>query len=238
MSATRVNIGDDKKTMVIRVPKVTNDTFHLLLPELHGKDEHAPFAVQEVLRLKEAEKDARLKFELAGNASELGVEFKGSLSAGDGEVTLNAKLRNLRSEPIHYGHHTVLLDFGEALAFDDRTGERTFLYAETGWTSVSQLLDPMHTRQHTIHVGASHKSITVMWKMIARFDATRRIIVALALDKGYVFASDHEDWGRGLLGGYRWGSVNPQETKMMMAKVYIFRGTLDDLRKLYMKDFK
>ena len=73
MSATRVNIGEDKKSIAITAPKVTNNTFRLLIPELHGKDEHAPFAVQEVLDLTEAEKDAKLKFSLAGNAEELGV---------------------------------------------------------------------------------------------------------------------------------------------------------------------
>ena len=238
MSATQVNVSSDKKSIEISAPKVTNDTFFLSIPELHGKDEHTPFAIQEVLDIREAEPKSRVKFVLAGNATELGVEFKGSAAAGDGEVTLQAKLRNLRDEAIHYGHHTVLLNMDEALAFEDRTGERTFLYAETGWAPVSQLLDPVHTRQHTIHVGAAHKGVTVMWKMIARFDSTRRIICALALDKGYVFASDHEDWGRGLLGGYRWGTVNMQETKNMLVKAYIFRGTLDDLRKRYLRDFK
>lgn len=238
MSATHVTIDGKKKSIVVTAPKVTNDRFTFSIPELHAKDEHTPFAIQEVLDIKEAEKDTKLKFEMAGNDRELGIHFEGSVTAGDGELTLKGQLRNLRDEAMHFGHQTVLLNMDEALSFEDRTGERTFLYAETGWTSAAQLLDPLHTKQHTIHVGAAHKGITVMWKMIARFDSTRRIIVALALDKGYVFASDHEDWGRGLLGGYRWGSVNTQETKSMLGKVYIFRGTLDDLRKRYMRDFK
>ena len=160
------------------------------------------------------------------------------MTAQEGEVLIDAKLRNVRSEAIHNGHHSVLLDLSEAPSFDDRTGERTYLYAETGWASIAQLLDPIHTHEHTIHIGAAHNKITVMWKMIARFDFTRRYILAMGLDKGYVFASDHEDWGRGLLGGFRWGAVNTQETKPMLGKIYFFCGTLDDLRRRYNQDFK
>ena len=43
---------------------------------------------------------------------------------------------------------------------------------------------------------------------------------------------------KGLMGGYRWGTITGQESKSLEARVYLFKGTLNDLRLRYVKDFK
>ncbi len=56
--------------------------------------------------------------------------------------------------------------------------------------------------------------------------------------RGYAFGSDHPDWPTGLLGGYRWGTINPSESKKLVGKIYLFKGGLNDLRLRYTNDFK
>ena len=112
------------------------------------------------------------------------------------------------------------------------------MYAETGWTSLAKLLDPIHSRQHTVRMGASYRRVTVMWKMMGRLDSDQQGIVAVGLDKAYAFAGDHPQWPKGLLGSYRWGALAPQKTQTLTGKIYVMKADLDKLRLRYANDFK
>lgn len=238
MSRTRVYIDEVGSSVFITMPRVLDEPLKWTVPEFQGSCDNQPFAVRQVLKWNQIEPDAKAKFRLDREPEAVGLEFKGRLSAGEGEVQIAATIRNPTDKSIQSGHHSVHLDTSACKPLDDPTGERTFLYAETGWISVAKLIDPIHSRKHTIRIGASYRKVTVMWKMIARLNEARNLAVAMALDKGYAFASDHPDWPAGLLGGYRWGAITPRESREMTGKIYLVAGGLNDLRLLYANDFK
>lgn len=238
MSKSRVYVDESKTTGYLNLPGTLDEPLKLIIPEFRGSTAAGPFGINQHLGWSLQEPDNKARFKLEGDPAQVGIEFKGSLTAAEDEVLLAATIRNTSSEPIQSGHHSLHLDLSASSEFADPTGERTFLYAETGWATVAQLIDPLHSRKHTIRIGASYKRTTVMWKMMARLNESREVCVGLALDKGYVFGSDHPDWPVGILGGYRWGSINPSQSKTLVGKIYIFKGGLNDLRLRYTNDFK
>lgn len=235
-----MEITIDKEGRCSRIfhSKLCAEPFQFFVPEFRGKSSGEAFSIQQALHWTRENPGGQAEFELQGDTREVGIEFKGTLQAENHEVAVSANVRNVSPSPMHSANHAVLLDMNESVAFHDPTGERTFLYAETGWVTQAQLLDPARTRKHTIMMGASYKAITVTWRMIARFDVMKKTCIALALDRGYAFAGDHPEWGPGLLGGYRWGSIASMETKKLAGKIYLFKGTLNDLRLKYVSDFK
>ena len=238
MSKTRVYVDELGKTGYLSLPKILDEPLKVTIPEFRGSTNGKPFAIHQVLKWSAPNPDQKSKFKLDCNPAEVGLELKGGLTSAEDEVVLSATIRNAGQEPIQSGHHSIHLDMSASDQFADPTGERTFLYAETGWASVAQLLDPIHSRKYTIRIGASYKKTTVMWKMMARLNEGRDLTVALAMDKGYAFGSDHPDWPVGILGGYRWGTINPSESKKLIGKIYLFKGGLNDLRLRYTNDFK
>lgn len=180
----------------------------------------------------------RLKFRDTAGSESTGIEFKGSLSVDGHDIRVKALLRNVSGSAILGAHHSLVLNLANNPTWHDPTGERTYFYAETGWATQAQLLDPLHTGKHSIRMGASYNAITVMWKMIVRADPDKKVLLALALDKGYAFAGDHPQWPKGLLGGYRWGGIGAGETKELRGKIFLFKGTLNELRMKYINEFK
>ena len=238
MSKTRVYTDETGKSVFISMPKTLDEPLVWTVPEFQGAAEGKPFAVRQILHWTQLEPDAKAKFRLDRPPDQVGLEFKGRLAALDNAVQISATVRNPTDQPIQSGHHSVHLDTSACKQFDDPTGERTFFYAETGWVSVAKLIDPIHSRKYTVRIGASYRKTTVMWKLIARLNESRTLALALALDKGYAFASDHPDWPAGLLGGYRWGAISARESREMNGKIYLIAGGLNDLRLLYANDFK
>jgi hypothetical protein len=234
----KITIDQDGRNSQIFDSKLCPEPFKFVIPEFRGESNGEAFAIQQVLRWGHSDTDGRTKFQLEAKAKEIGMEFRGSIKTEKHEASVSATVRNVTGNSINSANHAILLDMNNSPAFHDPTGERTFLYAETGWVSQAQLLDPLHSGKHTVMMGASYNAVTVMWKMIARFDLSKRTCIALALDKGYAFAGDHPEWGPGLLGGYRWGSIASMEAKELSGKIYLFKGTLNDLRLKYVHDFK
>ncbi len=234
----KIAIDKDARHSQIFDTKLCPEPFTFKIPEFRGESNGEAFAIQQVLHWENAEPGELVKFQLEAKTEEIGMDFTGSLRTEKHEAFLSAKIRNVTGNPINSANHAILLDMNDTGAFHDPTGERTFLYAETGWVSQNQLLDSVHSGKHTLMIGASYNAVTVMWKMIARFDISKRTCIALALDKGYAFAGDHPQWGPGLLGGCRWGSIASMETKELNGKIYLFKGTLNDLRLKYVQDFK
>ena len=236
-----MEITIDKEGRYSRIfhSKLCAEPFKLFVPEFRGESSGEAFAIQQALHWKKGNPGGgQAEFELQGDTREVAIEFKGALQAKKHEIAVFANVQNVTPNPMHSANHALLLDMKESTAFHDPTGERTFLYAETGWVTQAQLLNQAVTRKHTILMGASYRAITVTWAMIARFDVMKKTCIALALDRGYAFAGDHPEWGPGLLGGYRWGSIASMETKKLAGKIYLFKGTLNDLRLKYVNDFK
>jgi len=234
----QLHIDDPAAPPRIIEPKLFPEGFRFDVPEFNGRTGDGSFAINHQLTWRTADGENRLKFRDAGQTEASGIEFKGSLTGMPHEVVVKAQLRNPSVYPILGAHHSLVLDLGSSSDWHDPTGERTYYYAETGWTSLAQLLDPIHSGKHTVLMGASYNAITVMWKLAARLDPEKKVLLAFALDKGYAFAGDHPDWPKGLLGGYRWGAVGPGETKELKGKIYLFKGTLSELRMKYVNDFK
>lgn len=238
MSGIILTLGGNGQSVNIAEPKLCKNPLQFVAPQFTGKSGNQSFAVGQNILWQESSEARRVKFGLVGAPEESGMEFKGHLTAHDEEITVKARVRNVTTQPILSGSHSLIVDARANPAFHDPTGERTFLYAETGWASLAQLVDPIHSGQFTIRMGATYNALTVMWKMIARFDPTGKHLLGFALDKGFAFAGDHPEWPPGLLGGYRWGSIAPQETKELLGKIYLFAGTLNDLRMKYIQSFK
>ena len=233
-----ITVDSDRAQGQITDPKLCPEPVRFRIPEFRGKTDDGAFAVRQRLEWKSAEHHTRVRFKLQGDPQRVGLDFKGDLRCDGNDLRLSGTVRNVTRKQILSGHHSMLVDMTEASRFHDSTGERTYIYAETGWISLAQLLNPIHSGQHTIRMGATYNEVTVMWKMIARLDSTAKVVFALALDKGYAFAGDHPEWTPGLLGGYRWGTIGSQETKELAGRIYLFKGDLNDLRLKYVHDFK
>lgn len=218
--------------------KLCPDPIRFAIPDFQGKGEEGSFAIRQNLLWEEADDGKRLKFRLQGDPADLGIEFRGHLSVETDEVQIRAELRNVTSQTIQSGHHCVLIDASGCAAMQDTTGERTIVYAETGWASLAKLLDPIHSRNHTVRMGAAYNGVTVMWKIMGRVDPQNKCIAALALDKAFAFAGEHPQWPKGILGSYRWGAIAPQHTQSMKGRFYLMKADLNKLRLRYANDFK
>lgn len=232
----RLSIDGDRSAALLCDPERPDQAIRFLVPEFRGKTNGQDFAIHQPLLWDS--NGTQAQFRLQGRPEDVGMEFSGGLSVGDQEVVLEARVRNATPSPIQEGHHSFLLNTADDFGLHDAAGDRTFVYAETGWASVAQLIEPASSRKYTIRIGASYQAITVMWKLIARIDPRRKTVVAFALDRGYAFASDHPEWSSGLLGGYRWGTLQPHETRVLKGKIYWMEGDLDVLRAPYIRDFK
>ncbi len=155
-------------------PKLCPEPAKLVIPEFRGKTDEGAFAVRQRLEWSGSNSSDRLKFKLQGDPQRVGLDFQGDLRKDKENILIRAKVRNVTGRQILSGHHTLLLDMTGEPRFHDPTGERTFLYAETGWASLAQLIDPIHSTQHTIRMGATYNGMTVMWKIIARFDEDKK----------------------------------------------------------------
>jgi hypothetical protein len=232
----RLSLDAGRSVLQIYHSDRPEQVLRFIVPEFRGKTDGQEFAIHQLLQWDSNGQQAN--FRLQGNADEVGMDFSGSFSIGSHEIVMEAQLRNTTPSPIMDGHHSFLLNTGEHPAFQDSTGERTWMYAETGWASIAQLIDPPQSRKYTIRIGASYQAVTVMWKMMARMDVRYKSVLAFALDRGYAFASDHPEWSSGLLGGYRWGTLQPDEPRRLRGKIYWMEGDLDSLRTPYIRDFK
>lgn len=238
LNPIQLHIDDPSAPPRISEPKLFPEGFRYEIPEFNGRTGEGAFTVNHQLVWRTVEGENRLKFRDEVPPEEAGIELKGSLTPMSHEVVVKAQLRNVTAFPILGAHHSLVLNLDGQDAWHDPTGERTYYYAETGWTSLAQLLDPIHSGKHTVRMGASYNSITVMWKLVVRTDPEKKVLLAFALDKGYAFAGDHPDWPKGVLGAYRWGAIGPGETKELKGKIYLFKGTLNELRMKYVNDFK
>lgn len=240
LSETAIDVRPGQQEAVITGPELFPGPVRFSIPEFHGKNEGRPFGIIQAFLWREVERRRVATCVLEGEPEEIGLECEGQLEVlSPASVAFEASLHNLHEAPVFAAHHTLLLDLSARAEFHDRSGERTFVYTNTGWCPLPDLIGRSAPAGATMRVGASYSGgRTVIWKIIARASLSGEYVIALALDRGYAFSSNHPEWPDGLLGGCRWGTLGPDETKTMHGRVYLVRGNLNDVRRLYAKDFK
>ena len=150
-------------------------------------------------------------------------------------------MENLHDKDLISGHHTALLKINPKSEFIDINGENTFLYTDSGWISLSQMVrqSGRGNVRETFRQGANYGGHTLIWRIIARLDRERRSMIAMALNRAYAFASDHHEWDPGLLLGCRWGRLYPHEPEIANGKIYLMNHTsLNELERRYADDMK
>lgn len=239
MENLNIVLGRFGRDVLVTAPDRFEGHLKLTVPEFYATADDHPFAIAQGLIWRSESANGHAEFALDAPASDIGLDFHGSLSVrGPGVAVFEAYAKNAQGADITDAHHTIHLDVSTMPRFDDPDGARTFVYTNTGWVSVADLLRDLEERPPCIWVGATYGERTVIWRTIARQSASDPMVVAMAVDKAYALASDHPDWPKGLLGGYRWGTLAMHEERVLRGRIYVCDQGLEELRAQYARDFR
>ncbi len=244
VNALDISISSDLTKLQVGLPWRPEERAIFSIPQFYGGlGGDDGFLIDQTLTWKPSEEpDCEATFSLDVPSEQTGIEFSGRLSLPKpGEVLLRMKLKNAGDRIIEEGHHTVLLSMPKDSSYDDPDGKFTFFHADIGWISLADLcaridLQSLHL---PIRIGSNFNGLTVIWNLIARVFPKAGHAVAMGLDRmnGYAFASDHPDWGTGLLAGFRWGAMmKPGESREAWLRLYFLQGGLEPIHQRFSRD--
>lgn len=244
MNPLDISISADLARLQIGLPWQPEKKAVFTIPQFYGGiGPDDGFLVNQTLVWKPSETpDCEATFSLDVPPEQTGLELTGRLSLPKpGEVLLRLKMRNASDQTIEEGHHTVLLNFPEEENFRDAPGAMTFFHGEFGWVNLRDLcaranIPSLHV---PIRSGSNFNGLTIIWNLIARTFPDHQYGVAICVDRmsGYAFASDHPDWGTGLLAGLRWGAaLKPGDTREAWIRMYFLQGGLEPIHQRFFKD--
>lgn len=244
VNALDISITSDLTKLQVGLPWSFEHRAVFTIPQFYGgTGGNDGFLIDQALKWQPSEEpDCEATFTLDVPSEETGIEFSGKLGLPNpGEVLVRMKLKNAGQNVIEEGHHTMLLNFPKDLGFDDPDGKYTFFHGDLGWISLADLcarvdLKSLHL---PIRIGSNFNGLTVIWNLVARVFPKQGYTIALGLDRlnGYAFASDHPDWGTGLLAGFRWGAMlKPGESREAWMRMYFLPGGLEPLHQRFSRD--
>ena len=244
MNPLDISISSDLARLQIGLPWDQNQRAIFTIPQFYGgTGGDDGFLIDQTLTWRPSEQpDAEANVSLDVPPAETGIEFQGKLSLPKpGELLLRMKLKNASDHVIEEGHHTMLLTMPKDLGYDDPDGKYTFFHADIGWISLADLCARMDLQSlHLpIRIGSNFNGLTVIWNLVARVFPKHGYAIAIGLDRmnGYAFASDHPDWGTGLLAGFRWGALmKPGESREAWMRLYFLQGGLEPIFQRFSRD--
>ncbi len=244
MNPLDISISADLAKLQIGLPWQPDQKAVFSIPQFYGgTGPDDGFLINQTLTWSPSEQpDCEATFGLDVPPEETGIDLQGKLGLPKpGEVLLRMKLTNASDQVIEEGHHTMLLNLPSEPGMDDPEGRYTFFHADSGWISLADLCARMELKSlHLpIRIGSNFNGLTVIWNLIARVFPKQNYVMAVGLDRsnGYAFASDHPDWGTGLLSGFRWGSaLKPGESREAWMRMYFLEGGLEPLHLRFYKD--
>jgi hypothetical protein len=231
--------GRKARDVLVMAPENLDGHIKITVPEFYGTLGKSPFAIDQILHWEDTGEGKQCEFTLDTPAAEVGIDYHGTLSLREPNVLdFEAYVCNVMQLPIEEGHHTVHLDFSTCSALEDLDGSRTFFFTNDGWVSLSTLVEGLEEFPKTIWVGATYNDFTVIWRTIARVSRDGSLVVAFAMDKGYALASNHPEWPKGLLAGYRWATIPTEQERVSRGRLYFCTNGLDELREHYARDYR
>lgn len=244
MSPLDIAISSDRSLLRIALPWQPEHQAVFSIPQFYGgTGGDDGFLINQTLRWEPSDgPDCEATFSLDVPPDVTGIEFTGRLSLPrPGEILLRMRLKNVSSQTIEEGHHTMVLSLPKDEGYEDPDGRTTFFHADLGWISIADLcaridLKSLHL---PIRVGSNFNGLTVIWNLIARTYSRNNCAIALGLDRvnGYAFASDHPDWGTSLLAGFRWGAqMKPGEARDSWLRIYLLPGGLEPIHQRFFRD--
>ena len=244
MNPVDISITSDLTKLQIGLPWRQDAKAVLTVPQFYGgSGGDDGFLIDQTLTWQPSvQPDCEANFSMDVPPAETGIEFLGKLAMPKpGELLLRMKLKNASDHVIEEGHHTLVVNLPGDQALDDPEGRYTFLHADIGWISLADLCARMELKSlHLpIRVGSNFNGLTVIWNLIARVFPKQGYSLAIGLDRmnGYAFASDHPDWGTGLLAGFRWGAqLKPGESREAWMRMYFLPGGLEPIHQRFFKD--
>ena len=244
MNPLDILISSDLTKLQIGLPWQPEQRAVFTIPQFYGgTGDEDGFLIDQTLVWKPSEQpDCEATVSLDVPKEQTGIEFHGKLGLPKpGELLIRMKLKNVSDHIIEEGHHTMMLKLPDDAGYDDPEGKQTFLHADIGWISLADLCARMELKSlHLpIRVGSNFNGLTVIWNLIARVFPKQGYAIAIGLDRsnGYAFASDHPDWGTGLLAGFRWGALmKPGESREAWMRMYFLPGGLEPVHQRFFKD--
>jgi hypothetical protein len=239
-----ISISSDLTKLQIGLPWKPEHRAVFTVPQFYGGvGGEEGFLIDQALTWQPSEQpDCEATFALDVPSEESGIEFQGKLAMPKpGEILLRMKLKNASEHIIEEGHHTMLLTLPSEPGYDDPEGRYTFFHGDLGWISVADLCAraEMKSLHLPIRVGSNFNGLTIIWNLIARVFPKQGYAIAVGLDRsnGYAFASDHPDWGTGLLAGFRWGALmKPGESREAWLRMYLLPGGLEPIHQRFSRD--
>lgn len=239
-----ISISHDLTRLNIALPWDPERRAVFSMPQFYGgMGADDGFLINQTLRWQPSEEpDCEAVCALDVPPEETGIELTGKLYLPrPGELLMRFKLRNASEHVIEEGHHTLVLQLPDGAGLDDAEGRSTFFQVDTGWICLSDLAAriDMKSLHLPIRLGSNFNGLTVVWNLIARHYADKGYTLAIGMDRmnGYAFASDHPDWGTGLLSGFRWGSaMQPGESREAWYRLYLLPGNPEAVHQRFSRD--
>ena len=170
--------------------------------------------------------------------------FWGWLSNGKDTVDIKAHIMNTFDKPwprVDYWMFDVTC--GAAEKFHDPNGQRTFIHRDGKFVTLNQIegdaFEPRQTGSFMINPPEDHQHYNrrADAKLMAKVSKDGKWILGIASNRANGMSYNLHEPTSCIHQNITWGKLKVREEQKFKCRIYLFKGTLDELYDRYMKDF-
>jgi hypothetical protein len=169
----------------------------------------------------------------------VGLDFSGELVARDSVVEFEITVRNVgetewTAEPMQL----VCLRSGRSPAFKDYEAERTWVRRNGSWVTVNSLIGATFADHRMCGFRISGEGDERFERLSAKTSFDGKWALGLAVDRAQSLSFNFQEAVSCIHSNPSWGLLAPGEEATAHGRVYLIRGSLDDLYERYLQDFE
>ena len=230
----RIQPREDRSSVIIRHSDFPNGQWILLLPEYIYPDEETDQEARQVRWESNAEQ-THLTFHW--NAPEelkksTGLDFRGELTAYERTLDFSLTGKNVGSELWDQWRLALIcLQSGGVPIFHDYYAHRTFAHQEGEFVSIHDIIEGKF---------ADHRmtGVSQVSRLAAKISEDGKWVLGLAVDTAQGLSFNFQNRMSCIHSNPSWAQPQPGEETTSRGKIYLLRGSLQDLWQAYQRDFE
>jgi len=170
---------------------------------------------------------------------ELGLDFWGSATAGSDTIDFELKVKNVGAEKWEKMQMTLFcLQSKDAPIFRDYDAVRTYIHRDGKWVTINEVESGKFAPHRMVIVSVRNpKSSGGVERLAAKVSEDGQYVLGLATDIAETLSFNFQNDVACIHSNPDWGLMDPGQEVTAKGKVYLFKGTLEDLWQRYCKDF-
>lgn len=166
------------------------------------------------------------------------LDFSGAVSAQEDTIDYELTVRNVGAE--QWGRQRMLLfclQCYRAEGMRDYEATRTFVHRDGQWVSMNEVVEGTFESHRMCGVGVRQGQKAGYERLAARVSEDATSVLGIATDNAVSLSFNFQDSAACLHSNPSWGLLKPGEEATAKGKIYLLKGTLDDLWQRYRTDF-